>query len=676
MSKLVKKQPKKSNITVGLEFEVHRVLGLTKKEAQKYNEQLKKAKKARILKDLKIDNDASKETSYLCRINYKGQPFMDVIFDDNSEKSRLEFISAVGNGVLPYKDFFNQKNLQLIKTAVEDFPKVIKELKKQTKLQPKLQPGQYVIKMRDCQFEIPAYACDIFTKYKFEENKLRNAGTIHVTHTVPMNKEFLGVSKIQEQFIKDTGGTHRKTFMDEVTSDILATASRTHNSPNPKVPQEVLMANGGVVIIQGKQKISSKESKYREEAMQYIEAATQREVLFPMSNLVVDMKEDIELYKELYKELDDNHFAQQKKVLLNTVTRLNKLVDSREKLYGSLAQNIDKMLLFSSYEEKFQPIIYKGDKKYFLAEHRTQGSLLVKHCNTALKTNKEVNSKDINKVFKLLDKNLKRVEKSMLLNSEEVGSNKKQYILSERLAKVNNHDKLELLSELENRSIVEKEVDIEKFEQQMLPKNKTPAVEIKAESNHATHHSENIQSMIKEINSGKIASNTIIALERKQYGQNLGMKDIIKIANILEHNEKNPNKKITLPKEIEKSLIYQDALLYKTAKEKKVKVIGLEGKNLNANKNSLDEYNKAREKYMVNKINQLTSKGYNVIVNVGSAHEKNIKKYIQSKKLPPELIKQINKIRINLKEQSTVQKGTNVIRGRDGNKRSGSSIGL
>jgi hypothetical protein len=101
------------------------------------------------------------------------------------------------------------------------------------------------------------------------------------------------------------------------------------------------------------------------------------------------------------------------------------------------------------------------------------------------------------------------------------------------------------------------------------------------------------------------------------------MKDVIILANILVHNEKTPSDKIRIPEEIEKAPMYQDALLYKIALQHGVKVIGIEGKNLEHDKDS-SFYNQAREGYMSKVINLICSKGYNVIACVGAAHVKGI----------------------------------------------------
>ncbi|HJD61762.1 MAG TPA: hypothetical protein LFV90_06515 [Rickettsia endosymbiont of Columbicola hoogstraali] len=107
------------------------------------------------------------------------------------------------------------------------------------------------------------------------------------------------------------------------------------------------------------------------------------------------------------------------------------------------------------------------------------------------------------------------------------------------------------------------------------------------------------------------------------------MKDVIKLANILEHNEKNPDNSITSPKELENTPILQDELLYKAAKEHGANVISLEGKNLEYGKTS-ELQNENREQYMTNVINEVRSKGYNVIANVGSSHEESLKKALEN----------------------------------------------
>ncbi|WP_231289204.1 hypothetical protein [Rickettsia bellii] len=224
------------------------------------------------------------------------------------------------------------------------------------------------------------------------------------------------------------------------------------------------------------------------------------------------------------------------------------------------------------------------------------------------------------------DSNLTQAEKKHLVNllqTELDGNNK--YDLTERLAAENSNQ--ELLNKLDREAVITANINIKAIDAQKSAE--AGKVEVRGEKNHLTDHKDNTQTLIDEIQKGVIDKNTVIAIERKQYGDNLSMKDVIKLASILEHNEKNPNNPITLPKELENTPILQDAILYKTAKEHGVKVISLEGKNLEHGKAS-ELQNENREQYMTSVISEIRSKGYNVIANVGSSHEENLKKALEN----------------------------------------------
>jgi hypothetical protein len=224
----------------------------------------------------------------------------------------------------------------------------------------------------------------------------------------------------------------------------------------------------------------------------------------------------------------------------------------------------------------------------------------------------------------LTDSHYKRTEKSILssfMAMEEI-ENKQQYDLSKNFVALNGN--LGLLNRLIIESTVEVGINIKSIaSKDKFDENKTGKVSIIAEHDHEREHTGNVQFLINEINSRKIEQNTVIAIERKQYGEHQGMKDVIILANILVHNEKTPSDKIRIPEEIEKAPMYQDALLYKIALQHGVKVIGIEGKNLEHDKDS-SFYNQAREGYMSKVINLICSKGYNVIACVGAAHVKGI----------------------------------------------------
>ncbi|WP_341793339.1 MULTISPECIES: hypothetical protein [unclassified Rickettsia] len=229
------------------------------------------------------------------------------------------------------------------------------------------------------------------------------------------------------------------------------------------------------------------------------------------------------------------------------------------------------------------------------------------------------------------NQHLTHTEKENLTNlilQEELNGNGK-YNLNDRLAAVN--DNRALLNKFDREAVITANIDFKVIDaKKSAETEKTGSVEIRPEHNHSTDHGNNNQALIAEIQAGTIDKNTVIAIERKQYGENLGMKDVIKIANILEHNEKNPDNPLKLPEELENAPIFQDALLYKVAKEKGIKVISLEGGNLEHTKDSA-LYNENREQYMTDVISEVRSKGYNVIASVGTNHVTNLEKALESR---------------------------------------------
>lgn len=176
---------------------------------------------------------------------------------------------------------------------------------------------------------------------------------------------------------------------------------------------------------------------------------------------------------------------------------------------------------------------------------------------------------------------LTRTEKENLTHLMPQGelNEKGKYNLNDRLAAVN--DNQVLLNKLDKEAVITANINFKAIDaKKSVEAEKIGTVEVRAEHDHSMEHGSNNQALIAEIQAGKIDKNTVIAIERKQYGENQGMKDIIKIASILEHNEKYPNSPLKLPEKLENTLIFQDALLYKAAKENGIKVISLEGRNL------------------------------------------------------------------------------------------------
>ena len=217
------------------------------------------------------------------------------------------------------------------------------------------------------------------------------------------------------------------------------------------------------------------------------------------------------------------------------------------------------------------------------------------------------------------DQHLKRSEKGELLHKQGTtdGAGKRSYDFREELLAVNK-GKEEAI-----KNLVAKESD----SANALPPHcdgrtagKKGTVTFMSEENHLVDHEANTRQLIDQIKQGKIGSNTVIALERKEGGEKLGMNDVRTLAAILEYNSDNKNQnKVALPKDIENSPIYWDAMLYNTAKSYGIRVLGVEGKGLEHDQSS-PQYNEDREAYMAKQISQLAEQGYDVIMPIGSAH--------------------------------------------------------
>ena len=133
-------------------------------------------------------------------------------------------------------------------------------------------------------------------------------------------------------------------------------------------------------------------------------------------------------------------------------------------------------------------------------------------------------------------------------------------------------------------------------------------------------HMNNIFKLKNTIHIRRIGSNEVLCLERKQLGNNLGMPDIVSLANYLEQGN-------TLPFELQQLPIYHDALLYNAAKAKSIPVIGIEGKGLEYSKDS-PYYHQAREEYMAEQLLAIARSGRNAIFLVGAAHINNLIKLL------------------------------------------------
>ena len=145
-----------------------------------------------------------------------------------------------------------------------------------------------------------------------------------------------------------------------------------------------------------------------------------------------------------------------------------------------------------------------------------------------------------------------------------------------------------------------------------------------AEKNHSVDHKTNVQMLVEKMEKGEMGAGTVVALERKEGGENLGMRDVRLLAEVLRHNEgKKDVEKIKLPAGIEETALLWDAKLVSEAQKHGVQVVGVEGKGL-AHGQQSQEYNADREDYMAQKLQQLQRQGYNVVMPVGEAHVKGL----------------------------------------------------
>lgn len=418
-----------TKITAGLEFEIYDIqpplienqkisdLGV------KYQEQLKKVKKAKVLKELKLAKffpEETKELEYLAKIKKGDKDFLGVVFDDNSVMGKLEFLS-IESGIMPVNEFLAQENLKDIKSAIIGFGKTIKANINQLDSNSTL---EFVSKNKTKFIvELFEYSKPIFKNFT---TSISQGGAVHVTHTCPQN-----INQSNDNlFIKNTKGNAgtRQALFQITTPTTLHTGDRTTNSPNPKAPLEFIID-------------ISENSQFSEAQKKYAQSYNSREVLYPMSNIVKHLKEDIEVYKEVRDEivkinindLEDLQYAMKK--LDNTIDQLSSLIKNKE----------GKDLIFHSFEEKLQPLIGNN----FLVEHRDKTQDLTSLCEAYLKNNRydknkytnimknfsiiepsEVMPKSINIIPKNLEKNnkLQKTTPEPIKNSNPSGNQKSSFV--------------------------------------------------------------------------------------------------------------------------------------------------------------------------------------------------------------------------------------------------------
>lgn len=116
------------------------------------------------------------------------------------------------------------------------------------------------------------------------------------------------------------------------------------------------------------------------------------------------------------------------------------------------------------------------------------------------------------------------------------------------------------------------------------------SIRLLAEGNHSTDHADKIIGLIESLKRGEIQPGTVICLERKQVGDNLGMVDVIMLADIIRNNNTPGARLIKLPPWLKEDMpIYKDAQLYNAVRDynstpqgekNPVMVVGVEGKKI------------------------------------------------------------------------------------------------
>ena len=147
---------------------------------------------------------------------------------------------------------------------------------------------------------------------------------------------------------------------------------------------------------------------------------------------------------------------------------------------------------------------------------------------------------------------------------------------------------------------------------------KARKVELMGEMHDA--HGGSVNALVEKMERGEMGAGTVVALERKEGGEHLGMRDVRLLAEVMRHNERcEESERIALPAGIEGSAIWWDAKLVNEAQKHGVQVVGVEGKGL-AHGHGTQEYNRDREDYMAQQLAKLRQQGYDVVMPVGEAH--------------------------------------------------------
>lgn len=373
------------SLTVGLEFEAHRVMGVDPGDAE-YNSALRDAKVATVLCELELERffpDESCATSHLCMIQKRQKDgqyrnFLAVTFDDVAEKNRLEF-GSVGAGILPAREFLSQENLSNIREAVEIFPEAVRSAASHP---------TGTIENDNFRFIVPDYARRFFRedgRVRLAEDRplARASGSIHVTHTFDIMQEARSARFLSEC------RAHKDSLL-KMPTHVIGTSfnnsSRTTYGPNTKTPTELL------------------------------DICEREDYLYPMSNTVKGIINDVVVYDQVNRVIQTKittadsegqreFLASAQAKLLRTqafvMDRSQEATETGERK-GLLSSKMGDVYVFESYECNLQPPFIKNT---VLVEHRSSDDPIVQAISNVVKKGMTYESqrKEVNEAIRILE---------------------------------------------------------------------------------------------------------------------------------------------------------------------------------------------------------------------------------------------------------------------------------
>lgn len=389
------------------------------------------------------------------------------------------------------------------------------------------------------------------------------------------------------------------------------------NDRNLQLQEEITSLKNGIVDSSNLRKAVDKEYGQHEKYNQICTAINQLEIKKIDLNKLIDFGKYKRSLPEDFKEVIQNYINN------NMIPEKQDRLINDESGYNLIQSDV-LSILGESYPKFNEFTISRG----LASKKRRDNTLDTQHLTVQTsnehQSQKYVNNEEItlsvNQYETSNSKNLTKTEKTFL------SSPKKKFNLVSSLEETNGKSLTEIQNIISNgkRKNLQEETNVQLANKSVSTKIGT--VSIIVESDHTRDHKDNVHALINQIKSDIIKPDTVIFLERKEGGKNLGMKDVILLADIIKYNNKADEfSQIKMPDMITKTMIYKDALLYNVARDYSIDIKGIEGSKLQSNK-KIDEqaYNEEREEYMAKQIIQIANARKNVILLVGKDHVKSL----------------------------------------------------